>query len=114
MSVGSTSAMRRFGSGGTGSGRCSPRKSENDVSRGWRKIYDEGEQLDPNRHRVGESGNVAKGRRTVMNRKPPVGKDSNWLETIPGKSWFPGLRMYGPLEPWINKTWRPSEIESVK
>jgi hypothetical protein len=46
--------------------------------------------------------------------KPPEGQKSNWLETIPGKSWFPGLRMYGPLEPWIKKTWRPSEIERVK
>jgi hypothetical protein len=24
------------------------------------------------------------------------------------------LRMYGPLEPWIKKTWRPGEIELVK
>jgi hypothetical protein len=46
--------------------------------------------------------------------KPPPGKESNWLETVPGKSWFTILRMYGPLEPWINKTWRPSEIELVK
>jgi hypothetical protein len=46
--------------------------------------------------------------------KPPTGKESNWLETIPGKSWFTILRMYGPLEPWINKTWRPSEIELVE
>ena len=46
--------------------------------------------------------------------KPPAGKDGNWLQTNPGKSWFAILRMYGPLEPWINKTWRPSEIELVK
>jgi hypothetical protein len=46
--------------------------------------------------------------------KPPKGEESNWLETIPGKSWFIILRMYGPLEPWIKKTWRPSEIELVK
>jgi hypothetical protein len=46
--------------------------------------------------------------------KAPEGKESNWLETIPGKSWFTILRMYGPLEPWINKTWRPSEIGLVK
>ncbi len=46
--------------------------------------------------------------------KAPEGKESNWLETIPGKSWFCILRMYGPLEPWIDKTWRPSEIEPVK
>jgi hypothetical protein len=46
--------------------------------------------------------------------KPPQGKKGNWLETVPGKSWFTILRMYGPLEPWIKKTWRPSEIELVE
>jgi hypothetical protein len=29
----------------------------------------------------------------------------------PGKGWFMILRLYGPLEPWFNKTWRPGEIE---
>ena len=43
----------------------------------------------------------------------PAGFEKNWLQTIPGKSWFVALRMYGPLEPWIEKTWRPSEIELV-
>jgi hypothetical protein len=43
--------------------------------------------------------------------KAPTGKEDNWLQTVPGKSWFVILRMYGPLEPWLNKTWRPSEIE---
>jgi hypothetical protein len=43
--------------------------------------------------------------------KPPKGQESNWLQTIPGKSWFVALRMYGPLEPWLNQTWRPGEIE---
>ena len=44
----------------------------------------------------------------------PAGFEKNWLQTIPGKSWFVALRLYGPLEPWINKTWRPGEIELVK
>jgi len=44
----------------------------------------------------------------------PEGKEGNWLQTLPNKSWFIILRMYGPLEPWINKTWRPGEIERVK
>jgi len=44
----------------------------------------------------------------------PKGKEGNWLQTIPGKSWMSLLRMYGPLEPWINKTWKPGEIELVK
>jgi len=46
--------------------------------------------------------------------KAPKGYENNWLETIPGKSWFVILRMYGPLEPWLDQTWRPSEIELVK
>jgi hypothetical protein len=46
--------------------------------------------------------------------KAPAGKEGNWLQTLPGKSWFAILRMYGPLQPWIDKTWRPSEIERVK
>jgi hypothetical protein len=41
-------------------------------------------------------------------------KERNWLETVPGKAWFPILRMYGSLEPWIKKTWRPGEIELVR
>jgi len=46
--------------------------------------------------------------------KAPVGKESNWLQTIAGKSWFTILRMYGPLQPWIDKTWRPGEVELVR
>ncbi|MEE9449778.1 MAG: DUF1254 domain-containing protein [Ignavibacteriaceae bacterium] len=45
--------------------------------------------------------------------EPPKGYENNWLQTIPGKSWFVALRIYGPLEPWINKTWKPGEIELV-
>jgi hypothetical protein len=44
----------------------------------------------------------------------PEGKEGNWLQTVPGKSWFTILRMYGPLEPWINQSWRPGEIERVE
>ena len=43
--------------------------------------------------------------------KAPPGKEKNWVQTIPGKGWFMILRLYGPLEPWFNKTWRPGEIE---
>ncbi len=46
--------------------------------------------------------------------KPPKGQEGNWLQTIPGKSWWIGLRMYGPLQAWIDKTWRPGEIELVQ
>jgi hypothetical protein len=43
--------------------------------------------------------------------RAPAGKESNWIQTVPGQSWFTILRLYGPLEPWFNKTWRPGEIE---
>ncbi|MCO6044128.1 DUF1214 domain-containing protein, partial [Aeoliella sp. ICT_H6.2] len=43
--------------------------------------------------------------------EPPEGKEGNWLQTIPGKSWLIILRMYGPEQAWIDKTWRPGEIE---
>jgi hypothetical protein len=46
--------------------------------------------------------------------KAPAGKESNWVQTVPGKGWNTLLRLYGPLEPWFDKTWRPGEIELVK
>jgi hypothetical protein len=45
--------------------------------------------------------------------KAPAGKAANWVQTIPGKGWNTLLRLYGPLEPWFNKTWRPGEIEPL-
>ncbi len=44
----------------------------------------------------------------------PAGMEHNWVQTIPGKGWFMILRLYGPLEPWFNRTWRPGEIQPVK
>ena len=46
--------------------------------------------------------------------EPPAGKEANWIQTIPGKGWWTSLRLYGPLEPWFDKTWKPGEIELVK
>lgn len=46
--------------------------------------------------------------------KPPKGREGNWVQTIPGKSWFIILRLYGPLQPWIDQSWRPGEIEMMK
>lgn len=44
----------------------------------------------------------------------PAGKDANWIQTVPGKRWYVWLRLYGPLESWWDKTWKPGEIELVK
>jgi hypothetical protein len=45
--------------------------------------------------------------------EPPVGHETNWVQTIPGKGWFTTLRLFGPLEAWFDKTWRPGEIEET-
>lgn len=44
---------------------------------------------------------------------PPAGNRNNWIQTIPGKSWTTILRLYGTMEAWYNKTWRPGEIEVI-
>jgi hypothetical protein len=46
--------------------------------------------------------------------KPPAGQESNWVQTMPGKGWNTLLRLYGPLEPWFNKTWKPGDFELVE
>ena len=32
---------------------------------------------------------------------------------MPGKSWFTLIRLYGPLESWFDKTWRPGDFERI-
>jgi hypothetical protein len=44
----------------------------------------------------------------------PAGKEKNWVQTAPGTGWNVILRLYGPLDPWFNKTWRPGEIEEAR
>ena len=44
----------------------------------------------------------------------PAGHEANWVQTVSGKGWNVILRLYGPLEPFFNKSWRPGELELVK
>ncbi|EME14483.1 hypothetical protein G419_26359 [Rhodococcus triatomae BKS 15-14] len=44
---------------------------------------------------------------------PPAGQETNWIRTVPNKSWFPMLRLYGPLQPWFDGAWMPSELTEV-
>jgi hypothetical protein len=46
--------------------------------------------------------------------KAPAGQESNWVQTMPGKGWNSLLRLYAPLEPWFNKTWKPGDFELVE
>ena len=44
----------------------------------------------------------------------PDGREANWVETLPGKSRFVIFRLYGPLEPWFEKTWTLNEFEPLR
>jgi hypothetical protein len=41
----------------------------------------------------------------------PAGKEGNWVATVPGKGYFAILRLYGPTEAAIDKSWKPGDIE---
>ena len=44
----------------------------------------------------------------------PAGKEGNWLATVPGKGYFAILRLYGPTEAAIDKSWKPGDIQKLK
>lgn len=43
----------------------------------------------------------------------PKGRERNWIQTRPGKGFGVMLRLYGPLDAWFDKTWKPGEIEKI-
>lgn len=43
----------------------------------------------------------------------PEGKGGNWLATVPGRGYFVVLRLYGPTEAAINKSWKPGDIDKL-
>jgi hypothetical protein len=43
----------------------------------------------------------------------PNGKESNWVQTVPGKFWFPYFRLYGPTEAYFDKSWPLPDVEKV-
>ena len=45
--------------------------------------------------------------------KAPEGKEKNWIPTVPGKGWFTYLRLYAPLEPYFERSWKLPDIEKV-
>ncbi|MBL4766708.1 MAG: DUF1254 domain-containing protein [Rhodobacteraceae bacterium] len=46
--------------------------------------------------------------------KAPEGHEANWVQTVTGKGWNSLLRLYGPLDPWFDKTWKPGDFERVQ
>jgi hypothetical protein len=44
----------------------------------------------------------------------PTGLEQNWIKTIPGEGFFAMFRLYGPLEPLFDGTWKLNDLEVVK
>jgi hypothetical protein len=43
----------------------------------------------------------------------PPGRETNWIRTLPGKGWFVLMRLYGPLDAFFDKSWKPGDIERL-
>jgi hypothetical protein len=41
----------------------------------------------------------------------PAGQESNWTETVPGRGFYPMLRLYSPTEPLFDGTWALPDVE---
>ncbi len=46
--------------------------------------------------------------------RAPAGKESNWIQTNPGESWFTYFRCYDPLKPFFEETYPMNKIQLVK
>jgi hypothetical protein len=45
----------------------------------------------------------------------PAGKpESNWIKTLPGKGWFTYFRLYGPTQPYFDRSWALPDIKLMK
>jgi hypothetical protein len=46
--------------------------------------------------------------------KPEGDKAKNWIQTLPGKGWFPYFRLYSPKKAFLDKTWVLPDIEKLR
>jgi hypothetical protein len=46
--------------------------------------------------------------------RPPHGPESNWVQTVPGQHWFSYFRLYGPLERYLDRSWKLGDIRPVR
>lgn len=43
--------------------------------------------------------------------RAPAANEQNWRRTVPGKGFFLMLRLYGPTQPAVDGSWKPSDME---
>lgn len=44
---------------------------------------------------------------------PKGAPEKNWVKTVSGQGWFLYIRLYGPLEAYFDKTWKPEDIVKI-
>jgi len=44
----------------------------------------------------------------------PAGKESNWIQTLPGRGWWVWFRIYGPTEPFFDRSWQLPDFEKIQ
>ena len=44
----------------------------------------------------------------------PAGKESNWVQTVPDRFWFPYFRLYAPTQAYFDRSWLLPDIEKAR
>ena len=44
----------------------------------------------------------------------PAGLESNWIQTVPDKGFYPFYRFYGPTAPLFAGTWKMPDLEVME
>lgn len=76
------------------------------ILRNEQQIADRSSRMDL---RVNEDGSIS----LYVGPDVPVGKQQNWIPTVPGKAWFPYFRLYSPTQAFFSKTWVLPDIEKA-
>ena len=45
---------------------------------------------------------------------PPASGEKSWVKTKPGEGFFMYFRLYGPLKPFYDKSWKLNDVVKVK
>ncbi|MEE9530614.1 MAG: DUF1214 domain-containing protein, partial [Syntrophobacteria bacterium] len=46
--------------------------------------------------------------------KPKDAPESNWIQSIEGRDWLIGLRLYGSGTEFFDQTWKPGDVVKLK
>ena len=58
---------------------------------------------------VNEDGSI----NIFVGPEAPTGWEENWIKSIPGRGWFPYIRLYAPAAAWFDDSFTLPQIERV-